>query len=1138
MRVIRALLFMACALQAQAAWTFIQAITPSSYATGSTKSFSSDVTAGNGMVAVLNHFFAGCAPSLTDSQGNTWTNIPPNSIVTGNTGLFVFVAPAQSGPETVTITTACSSGVISIAEYTPNATAVAANSGDGNAAAFATVNPCDSSAVTTTANGDLILGFFQSSSGAISAGSGFTSRAATSLIMLEEKIQTTAGSISATASCPSVSGGNQVSSSVITLKSMPPFVATNKTCALAAGTYANLAATAGHWTGIGCTGGAYVPASPDVAVIPASGVTLTLASGDSAHWGDATATSGRGLSMTAGVSNVSFSTLTVATGAVLQLDGFDASANSVGIVGRYAHFTVQGTLYFHTKAGAENNFQADGVTSYTGTVSGLPADNNWNNTGTYVATNITNSGGSANSTACGLPDPRQLCFFLGGDIASGPGNYWLSNSTGTGPGSFGNSSLSFTGVSCSPTACTGGLLNFVTEVSSLAAVTSAGTYYVDYALGLLYWYQAAGTVVPGPFPDLDHVSFTAHYKYLSFDGTTISSTANTTYNDFSAVGATLNYLGTAGALVKGSLTCGTKLTPGAGGTSQGCVISGNTFNYVKRPIWLSGVTGVVGDPVRVEGNHFLSLDQSVVQVTGSNNNYLSVRNNTGATRGGFLFVSTSGSFPGWVVQNNILQANVFMAGSNALTLPGLLIDSNVVTGWGSTGDNRVISQVAGSGSGANSSTISNNLVTYSMRFGNYKSYESWLGNVILRVLHHGMSSEVSVDNIQYTGVTFANQIFSNSLNASSPLDFGYNARQWTDLSVRTHNTSDLMNGVAAMCFTDCTDNFNLGLITRLTDHSNMITNGAGASRFHSPATDTSIDKLNLTISDWANVYGNSPQYKNGWTRFATFSGLTNVTGVSLFNPSSAGPLTGKTLTLTYTSPSNITLTWDSGTPVQLAHFSSTATGGTVQGLVDSTQSWTTDYRTPTTTPAGEWVKITSGAASGGISRITAMGTFADPTGTTDWVGTNPATSVTFATALGSAVAAGNTYNTYFSEVTLTAADASTVQAGVYLPDLPASTQSDTSVSMVSHTTAYPPQYVDSSRSLASWDASLGGTGTDATAMARLTANTSLVSSAVAYIRAGYATQQPLLWGAGFDGLDIGAVHLPVVQHIPTAAMIP
>ncbi len=69
-----------------------------------------------------------------------------------------------------------------------------------------------------------------------------------------------------------------------------------------------------------------------------------------------------------------------------------------------------------------------------------------------------------------------------------------------------------------------------------------------------------------------------------------------------------------------------------------------------------------------------------------------------------------------------------------------------------------------------------------------------------------------------------------------------------------------------------------------------------------------------------------------------------------------------------------------------------------------------------------------------------------------------------------------------------------------------------------------PQFVEPTRDIASWDRSLGGSGTTAGALARLAADPTLTrTSLIPYIRAGFAPQNPLLRGAGSDHSTIGAV---------------
>jgi hypothetical protein len=82
----------------------------------------------------------------------------------------------------------------------------------------------------------------------------------------------------------------------------------------------------------------------------------------------------------------------------------------------------------------------------------------------------------------------------------------------------------------------------------------------------------------------------------------------------------------------------------------------------------------------------------------------------------------------------------------------------------------------------------------------------------------------------------------------------------------------------------------------------------------------------------------------------------------------------------------------------------------------------------------------------------------------------------------------------------------------------------TSGSPGAHDVDVNPLFVDYARDFLSWDASLGGAGTVASAQARLKADPTLIgTSLIPYVRAGFAPQNPLLATAAHDGTTIGAV---------------
>jgi hypothetical protein len=80
-----------------------------------------------------------------------------------------------------------------------------------------------------------------------------------------------------------------------------------------------------------------------------------------------------------------------------------------------------------------------------------------------------------------------------------------------------------------------------------------------------------------------------------------------------------------------------------------------------------------------------------------------------------------------------------------------------------------------------------------------------------------------------------------------------------------------------------------------------------------------------------------------------------------------------------------------------------------------------------------------------------------------------------------------------------------------------------------------PEFVDPTRNLAAWDASLGGPGTGASALARLRTDPSLTESAlIPWVFAGFAPRNAALLGTGPGGTDMGAVQRAGFTFAPPA----
>lgn len=84
-----------------------------------------------------------------------------------------------------------------------------------------------------------------------------------------------------------------------------------------------------------------------------------------------------------------------------------------------------------------------------------------------------------------------------------------------------------------------------------------------------------------------------------------------------------------------------------------------------------------------------------------------------------------------------------------------------------------------------------------------------------------------------------------------------------------------------------------------------------------------------------------------------------------------------------------------------------------------------------------------------------------------------------------------------------------------------------------------PDFVDETRDLASWDASLGGAGTESAALSRLSADPYLVDDLVTWVKAGFVVRNSSLNNAGHDSVTIGAMgYTPANVVNPLSSSIP
>lgn len=865
------------------------------------------------------------------------------------------------------------------------------------------------------------------------------------------------------------------------------------TCTLTAGTYASWAATSGFWTGVGCPA---LPAAPDIIIVPAAGnPTLHVASGESVDLGSNVAGVGDAITIQ-GTNSATFGSVNVDPGGVLKVRSFDSTTNRLGVVQRFAHFTNSGTVIGAPKAGTLALLQCTGICAGAGS-GGTPAvftndTADWSVADSTTRTSLSNNGNSSPSS-----------YYAGGSVyAAMLLDPWISNAGGTAIGSFGDSSLSFTSQSCTPT-CTDTFLT--TEVATLAAVTSTGKYYVDYRLGFIWWWMDSGAGKT--------VTFTGNYKRLSFTPWAIFSDSSLTYSAGTFDYTNFYYMGWTDSSSGGVVYLKFK---NMAGTSQTGSVTNSRFDYCYRPVAIGTSNGTAGSPVLIDNNYMdcgapLGASDGCVFLTNSSQSYITITNNRqigGGGDGGVLFLNanSAGTWDHLAVRYNVAQTAKFAIGSGDITgsWPDADISHNAVLGIGSLVDSRCFAGIWGTS--GHPASLASNLAVHCMRGVNFGGYLNETDNTLLDTTHHGHSApfQSTTNETQFSNVTVTGNVVTGV--GYSLLDFGYNRNIWGDVLTATHNT--LAGTAPNWTFTDSSDGLGANLVTKLTFKDNLITGSPNGGVLRVADTAVWMSRLHFTAADWNNVAGNTPNY-SGWNRWATFTGITNVAGVSLADPSASVAFSGKTLAWTYTSATDHTLAWDGGTPVQLVLATGTATAGansTSNGtLTNGGASFATALNSAST-PTGCWIKITGGTGSGQIRRIMK----------------NTATVLTVAPAWTTTPDATSTYAIVKSEVTLTAGDTSTVQGGIDYRSAPTSTQSDTSVAMALNSTSMPTTYAYTSGSLALWDAAKGGTGTEMGAWARLLAAPSLIDEANAFIRRGFTPSDVGTWCGGSDGETIGA----------------
>lgn len=172
--------------------------------TGVGLAFPGNTTSGNAIVVLLNHSYLGCAPTVADTQGNTYTvkgaQTQPGPVPEAGYP-YVFTATTSStAANTITVSFACGTlNDVLIVE----ASGLQSDPFDVQNGAEFTASPANAGSITPSADGALILACFhrQVVLSATATSSPFTLRDAAVDVAYLTGVQTTAAAISPDITC-------------------------------------------------------------------------------------------------------------------------------------------------------------------------------------------------------------------------------------------------------------------------------------------------------------------------------------------------------------------------------------------------------------------------------------------------------------------------------------------------------------------------------------------------------------------------------------------------------------------------------------------------------------------------------------------------------------------------------------------------------------------------------------------------------------------------------------------------------------------------------------------------------------------------------------------------------------------------
>ncbi len=795
----------------------------------------------------------------------------------------------------------------------------------------------------------------------------------------------------------------------------------------------------GNWSSTGTWSGGVVPGDGDTAEIVA-GDTVTV---DSNTTVGATTGTQHGVTIK-GTSSSVYGQLNVNASVTLTLKGVSTTYHAMYIE-RYGLFqpSAGATIHVDNASDYVTGIKAKGIVNAIGTSGSriafaVPSGNvNW---GASV------TGESVSGTGYHDPILKVQALALA--------NPWISNAAGTGLGSYGDTSVSISNPSPAGL-CT-------TEVANKADVNASGEYWVDYDMGVIYFYNSA----------YSSASFDADYEYLStasWKGWYIDATDNQTYNEAKFEYCDFSYMGGSGAYNEPVLDIRYKQSA-AVASNRLFKLDNCSMQYNYNGIYLRDCTGTAGDPVLITNNAFNThkgndaYKSYYIYCYTSTSTYIKVDSNTLNCVGQFISATAPyGSvqtMTGWTISNNTGRVGgwfIEIATNCPNTVwPSTTISGNTLTGCGdAVADPEMLGQVTGTA--ANPATITGNTFDKARIVGNIGSHTRWTKNCIRHFNHNGI---IARGYGKLEDVEIVNNLFVGFGSGIPGVCLGHNFYTWVD-DIQVVNNTFWYSGAAALALGDPQVGI-VSLITRAVFANNIIQDwnyGIG----YEPETASRRTAAGLIENDYNLTYSLDTAIGDNVNGFATFMmggskynthGTRNIDGVSLWDPSYATPPAAKNLVLTVTAAgSNETIAWGGGTAQQLVMDTGTATSAANAGsgsahyygtLTDSGKSWSTSLNN-SNCPSAKWVKITGGTGSGqirGIIRNTATQLYTTP----EWDTVPDGTS---------------TYSVYEAEVTCYDSGASDyVKVGIYLPDLPTSSQTDSSITYVENSRTGDPSLTD------------------------------------------------------------------------------